>query len=144
MKYYILLFFALSVLMSCSKDYDESIQDYLSSHNLEAQKHTSGIYYIIDKEGSEEHPTTSNIVTMEYKGYYLDDTQFDSSYDRGEPLVQPLNRLIRGWQIGVPLFGKGGKGKLIIPPNFGYGSNPANGIRADAVLVFDIELIDFK
>jgi len=144
MKYYILLFFALSIFISCSKDHDESIQDYISSHNLDAKKHESGIYYVIEKKGSEEHPSLSSIVTMNYKGYYLDGEQFDSSYDRGKPLVLPLNRLISGWQIGVPLFGKGGKGKLIIPPNFGYGSNPTNGIRADAVLVFDIELIDFK
>ncbi len=139
-----MLFFISTITLSCNKDYNDSIQEYIKSHNLEAKKHESGIYYIIETEGSIEHPEVSNIVTMNYKGYYLDDEKFDSSYDRGKPLVYPLNQLIRGWQIGVPLFGKGGKGKLIIPPNFGYGSNPSNGIRSDAVLIFDIELIDFK
>jgi len=144
MKYFMLILLTVTISLSCSKDYDKSISDYLDSHGLTAEKHESGIYYIIDKKGNDEHPTINNTVTMNYKGYYLDDEKFDSSYDRGKPLIHKLNGLIRGWQIGVPLFGKGGKGKLIIPPNFGYGSNPPNGVRSDAVLIFDIELIDFK
>lgn len=144
MKYFILLFTISILSFSCSKDKEISIEEYLTQNNLEATKHESGIYYIIEKKGSDEHPTINNTVTMDYKGYYLDDEKFDSSYDRGKPLVYILGGLIRGWQIGVPLFGKGGKGKLIIPPNLGYGSNPTNGIRDNATLVFDIELIDFK
>jgi FKBP-type peptidyl-prolyl cis-trans isomerase FkpA len=144
MKYLFFILLFLVFTISCSKDSSESIEDYLVEHGLEAQKHDSGLYYIIENEGEGEHPKSSHTITMDYKGYYLDGEVFDSSYERGEPLEYPLYSLIRGWQIGVPLFKKGGKGKLIVPPNLGYGSNPTNGIRDDAILVFDIELIDFK
>jgi len=142
---YLFLIISISILsFSCNKDEDKTIEEYLSENNLNAQKHESGLYYIIENEGIGEHPKVSNVVTMNYKGYYLDGEKFDSSYDRGKPLVHPLNELIRGWQIGVPLLKKGGKGKLIIPPNLGYGSHPTNRIRDNAILVFDIELIDFN
>jgi len=143
MKYIFILIVLTTITFSCSKDPDESIQEYLTEKGIDAQKHESGLYYIIEKEGEGDHPKVSNTVTMDYKGYYLDGEEFDSSYGK-TPLVHPLYRLIRGWQIGVPLLKKGGKGKLFIPPNLGYGSNPTNGVRDDAVLIFDIELLDFK
>lgn len=142
---YLFLIISISILsFSCNKDEDKTIEEYLAENNLNAQKHESGLYYIIEKVGVGEHPKVSNVVTMDYIGYYTDGEKFDSSYDRGKPLVYPLNQLIRGWQIGVPLLKKGGKGKLIIPSNLGYGSHPTNGIRDNAILVFDIELIDFN
>jgi len=144
MKYVILIISLTILSFSCTKNEETSIEEYLAQNNLKAQKHDSGLYYIIEKEGTGGHPKVSNTVKMNYKGYYLDGEQFDSSYDRGKPLEYKLSGLIRGWQIGVPLFQKGGKGKLIIPSNLGYGSHPTNGIRDNATLVFDIELIDFK
>ncbi len=144
MKNILLLLIVVFSLASCTKDNEITIEEYLEQHGLVAQKHSSGIYYIIEKEGTGGHPNVNSLVTMNYKGYFLNDEQFDSSYDRGEPLKYYLNGLILGWQIGVPLFKKGGKGKLFIPPEYGYGSNPPTGIPKDATLIFDIELIDFK
>lgn len=132
------------VSLSCSKEPEELLEDYLQENGIEAIKHDSGLYYVIEKEGVGDNPTKNSFVTMDYKGYYLDGVQFDSSYDRGEPLEYNLNGLIAGWQIGVPLFKKGGKGTLYLPPDLGYGKSPSNGIRDNAVLAFDIELIDFE
>ena len=59
------------------------------------------------------------------------------------PSTFPLLNVIAGWQEGIPLFSKGGEGKLFIPASLGYGYNASNGIPGGSVLIFDIELIDF-
>ena len=63
---------------------------------------------------------------------------FDKS---ARPVSFNLLELIQGWQKGLPLVKKGGKIKLIIPPSLGYGATPQQGIPANSVLVFDIELV---
>ena len=121
----------------------DEIAAYLEENNLTAEKTESGIHYIIEAEGSEEKPTMNDTVTCHYKGYFINGSKFDSSYDRGRPASFPLKQVIQGWQEGIPLFGKGGKGTLIIPSRLAYGSNPPGGLPPDAVMIFDIELINF-
>jgi FKBP-type peptidyl-prolyl cis-trans isomerase len=104
----------------------------------------SGVVAIIDDLGTgSTFPEASSNVTVHYEGRLLDNTKFDSSFDRGQPFTSNLQNLIMGWQLGIPLFKKGGKGKLIIPSRLGYGSTARTGIPANSVLVFDIELVDF-
>jgi FKBP-type peptidyl-prolyl cis-trans isomerase len=82
-------------------------------------------------------------VEVHYTGWLLDGTKFDSSYDRGEPVTFPLSGVIPGWQEGVGLMKVGGKSKLIVPPELGYGERGfGNRIPPDSVLVFDIQLRD--
>jgi FKBP-type peptidyl-prolyl cis-trans isomerase FkpA len=134
---------------SCKKD-DESqadiddriIQDYLKEHNLDAEKHESGLYYIITVEGTGEHPTLSSTVEVLYKGYLTDGTVFDETSDNA-PVSFPLQSLIAGWQIGIPLMKPGGQATIFLPSHLGYGSSPQNGIPANSVLIFDITLLDF-
>ena len=142
------VFLAFGLSTACNKD-DQSekdrqaIQQYLTDHRLSATEHSSGIFYILDTPGSGGSPTISSTVTVRYKGYYLDGVVFDQT--NGSDTVQfPLSGLISGWQIAIPLLQKGGKGTFFIPSGLGYGSNPPFGVRADAVLVFEIELVDFK
>jgi len=71
---------------------------------------------------------------------YLDGVKLDE----GSLNDYSLSHLILGWQEGIQFIGKGGKIKLILPSVLGYGHNPPSGVRADAVLVFDIELKDFS
>ena len=142
MRSLILFLFVLSFL-SCSKSEDITIKEYLEQNNIDAKFHSSGIYYVIEVPGEGGHPNTNSEVVTHYKGYYLDDEEFDSSTG-GEPITFSLSQVITGWQLGIPLFQKGGKGTLFIPPHLGYGSNPPRGIRSNAPLAFDIELIDFK
>jgi FKBP-type peptidyl-prolyl cis-trans isomerase FkpA len=147
MKYLILIFTFLTVI-SCSKDITPEeqynldiklIEDYLKLNNITtAQKTPQGIYYTVVKEGGVDKPKLTSTVTVAYKGYFLDNVTFDSS----DKFATPLYNVIQGWQIGIPKFGKGGKGTLYIPSQYGYGTGEVQG-RKSVVLAFDIELIDF-
>lgn len=147
------LFFACGDDEECINGSPELIQEnameiesYLASNGLTADVTQNGLFYIIEEEGDGTFPTLNNSVTVHYRGYLTNGDQFDSSYDRGAPATFPLRNVILGWQEGIPLFSKGGKGKLIIPHHLGYGCFPPNGsnIPAGGVLVFDVELIDFQ
>lgn len=102
----------------------------------------SGLRYIIEKEGEGESPKATSSVTVHYSGYLLNGNKFDSSVDRGQPATFGLNQVIPGWTEGLQLLKPGGKAKLIIPANLGYGANgypPV--IPPNSWLVFDVELI---
>ena len=119
------------------------IQGWLADQGLVAQSTSSGIYYILEAAGSEEKPNLSSVVTVHYRGTNLDGVEFDAS--RGEPVTFPLARLIKGWQEGIPLVGRGGKVKLIIPSGLAYGPQALSAeVGPNSVLVFDIELVDFR
>lgn len=93
-------------------------------------------------EGSEA--VAGKHVTVHYTGWLTNGTKFDSSVDRGEPFDFPLGRghVIRGWDEGVAGMKVGGKRKLTIPPEMGYGARGAGGvIPPNATLVFDVELL---
>jgi FKBP-type peptidyl-prolyl cis-trans isomerase FkpA len=119
----------------------KKIEEYLADNNLVAQSTASGLHYIIETEGSGGHPSLSDEVSVIYKGYYLDGKVFDQV--SGSPITFPLDGVIAGWQEGIPLFKKGGKGKLFLPSALAYGEFPPPGIRKNAVLAFDVELVDF-
>jgi FKBP-type peptidyl-prolyl cis-trans isomerase len=82
-------------------------------------------------------------ITVNYKGTLLDGTQFDSSYDRGQPFTFTLGegRVIQGWEQGFAGMKVGGKRRLTIPANLGYGARAIPGIPANSTLVFDVELL---
>jgi FKBP-type peptidyl-prolyl cis-trans isomerase FkpA len=119
------------------------IQQYLADHQLTAQKHIeSGIYYIINEPGNENHPNDYSVITINYIGYLTNDTIFDQT-KADEPYTASLYKLIDGWRIGVPLIGTGGKVTLFLPSYYGYGSKSNGSISANSVLIFDIELVSF-
>ena len=95
--------------------------------------------------GSGEECPHGGTVKVHYRGTLEDGTQFDSSYDRGEPIEFSLRQLIQGWQIGIPGMKVGGKRRLEIPYSLGYGERGAPpSIPPRANLVFDIELLGVK
>lgn len=119
----------------------EKIQEYLDEKGLTAQSISSGLHYIIDVEGTGGNPTIFDNVTVFYKGYFLDEEVFDQT--GSQPVTFPLANVIEGWQQGIPLLKKGGKGTLLIPSGLGYGPYPPPGIEKNAVLIFEVELVDF-
>ena len=120
------------------------IEAKLAEITAGAKKTDSGLQYIILKEGSGQSPESGQNVAVHYSGFLLDGTKFDSSYDRGEPIVFPIGqgRVIPGWDEGISLLKVGGKAKLIIPPSLAYGNRAIGPIPANSTLIFDVELVE--
>lgn len=97
------------------------------------------LYYV--KKGSGPSPQIQNNVLFHYHGTLTSGEVFDSSFNRGQPLDSPLQRLIRGWQIALQEVPLGSKIKLIIPPELGYGAQGSTSVPPNATIIFDIELI---
>lgn len=121
---------------------DQEIQDYLEANNLEAEKSTSGLYYIIDSEGAGAQPKTNDEVRVAYKGYFLNGSIFDQSPSEG--ISFNLQQVIKGWTEGITYFKEGGNGMLLVPAHLGYGSQDYRGIPGGSVLIFEIDLIEVK
>jgi FKBP-type peptidyl-prolyl cis-trans isomerase len=118
----------------------QAIDAYLADNNIEAQIHKSGLRYVINSEGSGRSPSLCNFVTVSYQGERMSDGfVFDQSNGN---VAFSLNRLITGWQIGIPLIKEGGTITLYIPSVYGYGSNgQGENIPANTNLVFEISLV---
>lgn len=105
----------------------------------------SGIQYVVITEGEGEKPNAADTVTVHYTGTYLNGEKFDSSYDRNEPTVFPLNRVISGWTEGVQLMSVGSKYSFTIPSDLAYGPNgKPPTIPGNSVLKFEIELLKIQ
>jgi peptidylprolyl isomerase len=104
----------------------------------------SGLQYVEIAEGTGAAPKTGDSVSVHYTGRLTSGQKFDSSHDRGAPIVFPigLGRVIKGWDEGVGSMRVGGKRKLIIPAHLGYGERGAGGvIPPGATLVFEVDLV---
>jgi len=137
------------------------IEDYLIEKGVEAQSTPEGLYYVITQEGNGVVPENGNTVVVNYTGKLLDGTMFDSSveedakagevYNEGRDYNKPFDfplgqgRVIKGWDIGIALLSKGAKATLYIPSNLAYGARGSGAkIGSNAVLMFDVELVDIK
>lgn len=98
------------------------------------------------KKGSGDTVKEGNTIVVHYKGYFPDGKQFDSSYDRKEPFEVQIGAgyVIRGWDEGIIGMQVGGKRKLTVPYQWGYGKYGAGEIPGFATLLFDIELLEIK
>lgn len=107
----------------------------------------SGLKYVDLVVGTGREAAAGNLATVHYTGWLTNGTKFDSSVDRRDPFSFPIGsgKVIRGWDEGVVGMKVGGKRKLTIPPQLGYGARGAGGvIPPNATLVFDVELLDVK
>ena len=105
----------------------------------------SGLQYKVNKEGTGKQPNADSVVSVHYKGQLLDGKVFDSSYDRGQPVEFPLNKVIPGWTEGLQLMKEGGKTTFYIPANLAYGAEGVpNTIPPNSTLIFDVELLQVK
>ncbi len=101
----------------------------------------SGLGYEIQAAGGERKPTATDRVRVHYHGSLLNGKVFDSSVERGEPYETALNQVIPGWTEGVQAIGEGGKIRLYVPPQLGYGDYGSGDIPPGATLIFDVELL---
>jgi FKBP-type peptidyl-prolyl cis-trans isomerase len=112
--------------------------------NPDVKTTASGLQYQVLTEGSGPKPAADDVVRVHYKGTLLDGETFDSSHDRGEPAVFSLQQVVPGWTEGIALMPVGSTYRFWIPSELGYGETgtPGGPIGPNAVLVFEVELLD--
>lgn len=120
----------------------EKIQDYLTTNNITATQHSSGVFYSIETQGSGGSPGAFSTVIVKYKGTLLDGFVFDQTTGN-QTAKFSLGNTVRGFQIGTTLLQRGGKGTIFIPSGLGYGRVEQGDIPKNSVLIFEIELVDF-
>lgn len=105
---------------------------------------STGFQYEVLTEGNGPKPTETDKVKVHYHGTRIDGTVFDSTVEKGEPAQFQLNRVIKGWTLGVQKMSVGSKYKFFFPADLAYGSNPRPGgaIQPNDVLIFEIELLE--
>lgn len=109
------------------------------------QQNPSGLQYFDMKAGTGEVVPSTATVEVHYTGWLTNGKKFDSSRDRGETIEFPLSGVIRGWTEGLTGMKVGGRRKLVIPPDLGYGKRGAGGvIPPNATLIFDVEVLAIK
>ena len=148
MKYSFLTLIAV-LLISCNTkkkeenvtpkiDNETEILKYISDNHLKAKRTDSGLYYVIEEEGTGKQPDANAEVTVAYKGYFTNKTVFDQSDEKG--ISFPLQNVIPGWTEGIQLFKEGGKWILLILADLGYGAEGQGPIPGGSALIFDIKL----
>lgn len=104
----------------------------------------SGLKYKVIKKGSGRTPTAADVVNVDYEGKLVDGTVFDSSYQRGESIEFPLNRVIAGWTEGLQLMQEGAEYEFYIPYQLAYGEQGSGPIPPKSDLIFKVELHQVK
>ena len=105
----------------------------------------SGLQYKILEPGEGDSPGADDVATVHYRGTLIDGSQFDSSYDRGQPATFPVGGVIPGWTEALQLMKPGAKWQLVIPSELAYGERGAGqDIGPNATLLFDVELISVE
>jgi len=109
----------------------------------EVEETSSGLQFTILKTGDGPLPTLTDQVKCHYHGTLIDGTVFDSSVERGQPAVFPVNGVIKGWIEALQMMPVGSKWRLFVPSDLAYGSRGAGGaIGPNTTLIFDVELLE--
>ena len=120
----------------------EKIKKYLSDSNLTARQDTSGLQYVIHSNSGGKKPSLDDCVEVKYEGRFLKTGEI---FDKAERIAFPLNGVIAGWKLGIPMLGKGDSGTFYIPSKLAYGPQGyAGAIPPDAILIFNVTLLEVK
>jgi FKBP-type peptidyl-prolyl cis-trans isomerase len=138
----------------------QTIEKYISENNLTATKTESGLFYVIEKEGTGDQVEQGNTISVDYTGYVMDGTVFDTSVESRakdsntftegrdyEPISFAVGqgRVIPGWDEGLLYLKKGSVAKLLIPSPLAYGpSQRSEVIKPNSILIFDVEVTDVQ
>jgi FKBP-type peptidyl-prolyl cis-trans isomerase FkpA/FKBP-type peptidyl-prolyl cis-trans isomerase FklB len=118
------------------------IADFLTKNNINALQDTSGLQYIVHNKSGGKKPALNDCVEVKYTGKFLETGKV---FDKSERIAFPLSNVIPGWRLGIPLLGIGDSATLFIPSKLGYGPQGyAGAIPRDAILIFDVTLLDIK
>ena len=104
----------------------------------------SGLQYKIMVAGTGPKPTATDSVVCQYRGTLLDNTEFDNSYKRGQPVTINVGGVIKGWSEALQLMPVGSKWQLFIPPNLAYGESGKGPIEPNSTLIFEVELLSIQ
>jgi FKBP-type peptidyl-prolyl cis-trans isomerase len=107
----------------------------------------SGLQYVILAKGDPAGPKAAgpnDHVSVQYRGKFLNGTEFDSSYSHGKPAVIKPGMVIAGWREVLPLMSRGSKWRIFVPPDLGYGLTPPPSIPPNSLLIFEIEIVDIE
>ena len=118
---------------------ETEILAYIEANNLDAQKTDSGLYFVINEQGSGEQPSATSDVTVAYSGFFTNGDVFDQSIDG---ITFNLQQVIAGCNEGIQIFQECGNGVLIIPSRLAYGNSGIPGIPGGSVIVFDVTLLE--
>jgi peptidylprolyl isomerase len=144
---YLFLFVSLALFFFCTtaKSQNKTNRNEQEKKNEQNEFITtaSGLKYKITRKGTGIQPKAGDKVDVHYTGKLTNDTIFDSSYKRGQPLPFILGKgmVIKGWEEGISLMNEGAAATLIIPPEIGYGPRQMGSIPANSTLIFDVELV---
>lgn len=118
---------------------------FLAENFPDATPTATGLYYIPEESGKGKSPVPGDKVSVHYTGKLLNGVEFDSSIPRGKPydFILGQRQVIAGWDEGIALMKKGGKGTLVVPSDLGYGVRGNQRIPPFSTLVFEVELVDF-
>lgn len=109
------------------------------------QTTASGLQYEVLQSSDGPKPKATDRVRVHYRGTLIDGKEFDSSYNSGQPVTFPLNRVISGWTEALQLMPVGSKYRIVLPPELGYGARGAPpDIGPDATLIFEVELLGIE
>ena len=135
-----------SIKEQAQKNLAEGEKFLAENKTKEAVKTTaSGLQYKVIEEGEGSSPKAGDTVSVHYRGTFVDGTEFDSSYQRGEPATFPLTGVIPGWTEALQLMKQGSKWVLFLPPELAYGERGAGSrIPPNSTLIFEVELISFQ
>jgi FKBP-type peptidyl-prolyl cis-trans isomerase FkpA len=142
-----ILFFIVSSCQTYSDSdlttFDEKIQKFIKKSKIKYQKSESGLYYFIEEEGEGDFIKLTDEVSFKYEGKLLNGTIFDGENKRN-PVIFPVSKLIQAWQETMLYLKKGGKAKIISPPQLGYGDYDLEAIPKNSILIFELEVLDVK
>lgn len=150
MKRFFPLFVCSLFLLACKTYSDDDLDQFSKQMNAFAAKSgikyeqsESGLYYFHEKEGEGRLIKPTDEVSFSYVGRLLNGKVFDNRY-KNKTLTFKVSSLIIGWQEAMLYMKKGGKMKLIVPPNLGYGENELEAIPKNSILLFDLEVKEVR
>ena len=139
-------------LFSCSfetaathrMDAELELASYIVENEIDVKPTASGLLFIKQRDGNGVTPLKDAKVAIHYTGMFLNGEVFDSSYDRGTPMVFQLskNQVIKGLEEAVLMIDKGARARIVVPYHLAYGDRRVGPVPSYSNLVFDVELID--